>query len=366
MKDGAPLWALGMMSGTSMDGVDAAFLRTDGRDILAFGETRYRPYGAAERAAIAAVQGRWPGEAGVEAAARAVEAAHLALLAGVGGADIVGFHGQTLAHAPRGRGTHQAGDGARLARAAGLPVVWDFRSADVALGGEGAPLAPFFHHACARWLGARRPVAFLNLGGVGNLTWTDPAIPAPEAPGACLAFDTGPGNALLDDLVRARTGAAFDRDGALAASGRADPAVAREMLTLPFFARMPPKSLDRNAFAALADRVAAHSLADAAATLAACTVAAVARGAEHFPAPPERVIVCGGGRRNRHVMAGLAAALPVPVVTAEAAGLDGDMLEAQAFAFLAVRVLRGLPTSGPGTTGVAAPVGGGQVGRPGD
>ncbi|MGG7644144.1 anhydro-N-acetylmuramic acid kinase [Rhodovulum sp. YNF3179] len=364
MKDSAPVWALGLMSGTSMDGVDAALLKTDGHAILAFGETGFRPYSEEERATIAAAQGCWPGDPGVAAAEAVVRRVHGEIVAGTDGVEIVGFHGQTVAHDPRGRGTHQLGDGAGLSADTGRTVVWDFRSADVALGGEGAPLAPFFHHACARWIGAAGPMAFLNLGGVGNLTWVDPGLAAPEAPGACLAFDTGPANALLDDLVRARTGAPCDRDGALAAAGHADPTVAREMLALPYFSRLPPKSLDRNEFATLSARVGTLSLEDACATLAACSVAAVVAGAAHFPAPPAQIVVAGGGRKNAHIMRGLRDNLEVDVLPAEEVGLDGDMLEAQAFAYLAVRVLRGLPTSGPSTTGVAAAVGGGQVSRP--
>jgi anhydro-N-acetylmuramic acid kinase len=364
MLKGGAVWALGAMSGTSMDGVDAAMVLTDGHRVLEFGPTAYRAYSEAERAVLRAALGRWPGEPGVAAAAEVVEGAHAELLARFSGAEVVGFHGQTLAHDPGRRGTHQAGDGAILARVLGLPVVWDFRSADVRLGGQGAPLVPFFHFALSRRMGAQAPLAFLNLGGVGNLTWVDPRHGAPEAPGACLAFDTGPANAPLDDLMRARRGAAQDEGGALAAAGRADEAVVEAFLAHPWFHRMPPKSLDRNAFAGLLQAVEALRDADAAATLAACAAAAVARGAEHFPVPVVRVLVAGGGRRNAGLMAQLAARLPAPVVPVEEAGLDGDMLEAQAFAFLAVRVAMGLPTSAPGTTGVAAAVGGGIVSRP--
>jgi anhydro-N-acetylmuramic acid kinase len=359
-----PVWALGAMSGTSMDGVDAAMLLTDGEVVIDFGPAAYRPYSPAERRAIAAAQGRWPGEPGVAGAAAVVEAAHAELLGRFEGAELVGFHGQTLAHEPRGRGTHQAGDGAVLAAALGLPVVWDFRSADVALGGEGAPLAPFFHFALARRMAAG-PVAFLNLGGVGNLTWADPGAEAPEAPGALLAFDTGPGNAPLDDLMRRRRGAARDEDGRLAASGRVEAGVIAAFLGSPFFARRPPKSLDRNAFSGLADAVAGLSDADAAATLTAAAAAAAAEGMAHLPARPARLYVTGGGRLNPVMMAMLAALLPdVAVAPVEDAGFDGDMLEAQAFAHLAVRVARGLPTSAPGTTGVPAAVGGGRLSRP--
>jgi anhydro-N-acetylmuramic acid kinase len=251
-----------------------------------------------------------------------------------------------------------------LAEVLGLPVVWDFRSSDVALGGQGAPLAPFYHFALARYLAAAEPLAFLNLGGVGNLTWIDPAQPGPEVPGALLAFDTGPANAPLNDLMRARLGLAQDAGGRVAARGRVKRPVIEAFLDHPYFLKIPPKSLDRDAFAALGEAVRHLGTPAAAATLTAAAAAAVARGVEHFPAPVSRLLVTGGGRLNPVLMRHLARQLPCPVVPVEAAGLNGDMLEAQAFAFLAVRVARGMATSCPSTTGVAANVGGGQISRP--
>ncbi len=363
MKIDGPVWAVGTMSGTSMDGVDAALLLTDGEVISEFGARDFRPYSDDEHAALRAASGRWPGDPGVEAAAEVVETAHAALLKDFE-VDLVGFHGQTLAHDPRGRGTHQAGDGGVLAEVLGLPVVWDFRSADVELGGEGAPLAPFFHFACAKWIGAERPLAFLNLGGVGNLTWLDPTAARPEEEGAILAFDTGPANAPIDDLM-ARRGLRYDEGGAFALSGRVDEAIVLRVLERGFFLRVPPKSLDRNDFTDLAELCAGFEEADAAATMAAVAAEAVIAGLVHCPAPPERILVTGGGRKNRAIMARLEAKAGFPVEPVEAVGLDGDMLEAQAFAFLAVRVARGLPTSCPGTTGVAAAVGGGRIACPG-
>jgi anhydro-N-acetylmuramic acid kinase len=331
---------LGTMSGTSMDGIDVAVLETDGHVIAGFGASAFRPYTDAERAALVAAQGRWPGAPGVAEAAAVVEAAHAELLAGFGAADAVAFHGQTLAHDPGGRGTHQAGDGARLATMTGRRVVWDFRSADVAAGGEGAPLAPFYHFALAQWLRAEAPIAVLNLGGVANVTWIDPTAAAPERPGALIACDTGPANAPIDDLVRARCGADCDRDGALARAGAA--------------------------FGWLRDAVAPLCVEDAAATLTAICAAGVAAAWPLFPEPPRRLLVAGGGRRNPALMGALANALPVPPEPVEAVGLDGDMLEAQAFAYLAARVLRGLPITAPGTTGVTAPQTGGRVDGPDD
>ncbi len=363
MLDRGPVWALGTMSGTSLDGVDAALVQTDGERILGFGRTGYRPYSEGEAATIRAALGRWPGEDGVAAATSVVEAAHLAVLKGFDGADLIGFHGQTLAHEPRRRGTHQAGDGARLAETLGVPVAWDFRTADVAAGGQGAPLAPFYHHACARHIGATAPLAFLNLGGVGNVTWADPRIDVPEAPGALLAFDTGPANAPINDLMLARRGLAQDEGGALARQGRVNETVVTTFLDDPYVAALPPKSLDRH-FPDLLDAVRRLSDEDAAATLLAAAVACVARAFDHFPSAPDRVLVTGGGRRNATFMEALKDALPCPVAPVEAAGLDGDMLEAQAFGYLAVRVARGLPLSAPGTTGVAVPVSGGRISLP--
>lgn len=358
------IWAAGAMSGTSFDGVDVAMLLTDGVEISGFGEAREVTYSDADRAVLRAAMGAWPGEARARAAAKVVEAAHIAALVDLADAQVLGFHGQTLAHDPGGGRTHQVGDGAVLADALGLEVIWDFRSADIGMGGQGAPLAPFYHWACARWVGVRAPVAFLNLGGVGNITWVDPSVDAPELPGACVAFDTGPANAPMDDLMALRGLGAFDVDGALAGQGDVNLAILQKALEAPWFDIVPPKSLDRDAFAGLLDAVAGLSDADALATLTAVSAGAVARGVPYLPARPERVLVTGGGRRNATLMSMLGEALGCEVIAVEDVGLNGDALEAQAFAYLAVRVMAGLPTSAPGTTGVAAAVGGGRRSRP--
>lgn len=355
---------LGLMSGTSMDGVDAAVLETDGEVIAAFGPSAFQPYAPGEREILRAGLGLWPEAPEVAEIEALVRAAHARAIAGFDGLDLIGFHGQTLAHAPRGRGTHQAGRGDLLAAETGLPVVWDFRAADVASGGEGAPLVPFFHFACARFIAAEAPVAFLNLGGVGNVTWVDPRAEGPEVEGALVAFDTGPGNALIDDFLACRTGAAFDDGGAVAGRGRVDEAVLADLGDHPYIRAKPPKSLDRQDFHAYLDRVAHLSAEDGAATLAALTAACVAEASRHFPEPAARWLVCGGGRRNRTIMAMLARRTNAVVDPVEAVGLDGDMLEAQAFAFLAARVERGLATSSPATTGARLPVSGGRISRP--
>lgn len=355
--------ALGAMSGTSLDGVDAAIVDTDGHAVFGFGGTAFQPYTKAQQAVLHAALGKWPTD-DVSEAAEIVETVHAQVLSRFTDVDLVGFHGQTLAHDPRGRGTHQAGDGALLAELLGKPVVWDFRSSDVEMGGEGAPLAPFYHFALAKWIAATAPLAFLNLGGVGNLTWIEPSFPKPETEGAILAFDTGPANAPINDLMQARLGQDKDEGGALAATGCVHDGIVTAFLTSAYFFKMPPKSLDRNDFHDLLFSVSALSDADAAATLSACVAASVAHGVEQCPSRPERLLVTGGGRHNSTLMRMIAAACDCSVTPVEDVGLDGDMLEAQAFAFLAVRVARGLPTSCPGTTGVRAAIGGGTLSAP--
>lgn len=351
---------LGMMSGTSLDGVDAALVETDGGagprplDFLSI------PYDLGFRERLRAVLGGRGAVAAVEAELTHRHAdAVAALLAAAGVAAerlrAIGFHGQTLLHDPAGRHTWQIGDGALLARLTGVPVVCDFRSADVAAGGQGAPLAPLYH--AARADGLPRPLAVLNLGGVGNVTWIG------NAEQEMLAFDTGPGNALLDDWARSRAGLPCDLDGRLAAAGRVDAAALAALLRHPYFAAPPPKSLDRDAFDP--SPVAALGPEDGAATLAAFTVESVAQALPLLPAPPRRWLVTGGGRRNPLLMARLAARLEAPVEPVEAVGWNGDALEAEAFAHLAARSLAGLPLSLPGTTGVPQPMSGGRLFAPG-
>lgn len=363
MKSGTQVRALGAMSGTSLDGVDAAVVVTDGERIFEFGETAYRPYCEAERSQLRAALGQWSGDT-VEAAGQLCDAAHLDLLSRFEGIDLIGYHGQTLAHDPRGRGTLQVGDGDAVANGLGVPVVWDFRSDDVQMGGEGAPLAPFFHFACAKWIGARGPIAFLNLGGVGNITYVDPSFYRPEDPGALLAFDTGPANAPINDLMQLRLGQPMDKGGAVAARGQVENGALELFLAEPYFSRLPPKSLDRNDFSEMYDLVRELSDADAVATMTGMCAASVAVAMQHCPHPPAQVMVTGGGRHNPILMEMLSVSLDCPVAPVESVGLNGDMLEAQAFAYLAVRVTRGLPTSAPATTGVPASVGGGIISAP--
>ncbi len=343
-----------------MDGIDAAVLKTDGHQIIAFGPTYFRAYSNEEQATIRAALGLWRGLA-VEKAEATVLSAHLDVLQRFKAIDLIGFHGQTITHEPHGQGTLQLGNGSVVARTMNTPTVWDFRSADIAYGGEGAPLAPFFHFACSKWIAAAEPLCFLNLGGVGNITYVDPRYGEPEAEGALLAFDTGPANAPLDDLMQRRRGQKMDQDGSLAKCGEARSDVVDAVLAEDYFSRQPPKSLDRGDFAQMHASVADLSDVDALATMCAICAKAVASAFQYFPNPPSSVLVSGGGRRNLTLLHMLQDACKVPFKTVDSVGLDGNMLEAQAFAFLAARVVRGLPTSNPATTGARTAVCGGTL-----
>lgn len=354
--------AIGVMSGTSMDAIDVALLRTDGETVIEAGPARAYPYpdalGHQLRAVIADAQQAEHGD--LDAIEAAVTDAHVsaveAFIRETGArVDLVGFHGQTVFHAPQRRFTRQLFDGGRAAARLGIDVVHRFRHADVAAGGQGAPLVPLYHRALAAHL--PQPLMVLNLGGVANVTYLDGET--------VLAFDTGPASALLDDFMARRRGLAFDKNGALAASGKVDGAVLAALLANPFFDRTPPKSLDRNDFHTRAKIVEPLSDADGAATLAAFTVAATARALEHVPRPPQRWLVTGGGRHNATFMRMFAERLGVPVEPVEAVGWDGDALEAQCFAWLAVRSRKGLPLSLPSTTGVPRPMPGGELCRAG-
>lgn len=366
------IWAVGLMTGTVLDGnIDVALLKTDGERIETFGASTLAPYPRAIRALLEetlAAARKWNFEGSEpaifvqaeEALTRAQSAAVRELVERAGltlnDIGVVGFHGQSVLHrAPQpGRlgATRQLGDGALMRRILGTRVAYDFRSADVRAGGQGAPLSAAYHEALLRSLGADGGTAVLNLGGVANITWWDGAH-------TLIAFDAGPANAPLNDFVKALGLGEMDRDGTLAASGTVDEARLSQLLQHPYLSAPYPKSLDRFDFsAAMADGL---SPANGAATLTAFTAAAVGKALDLLPHRPKKLVVCGGGRRNPAIMAMLQSRAGVEPVPAEAVGWRGDAVEAECFAFLAVRVLRGLPISFPTTTGVPAPMQGGRL-----
>ena len=364
--------AIGLMSGTSLDGIDVALLRTDGKAVVERGPSMGRPYdaafrrrlqGALETAKAIGERTERPGDlAEIERdlTLRHGEAVR-ALLAENGlkpvDIDVVGFHGQTVLHRPDAGLTVQLGDGGLLARETGIDVVHDMRANDMAHGGQGAPLIPIYHAALAARLSnsAGKAVVFVNIGGISNLTFIG-------AEGTIVAYDSGPGNTLIDQWVEAHAGIPYDQGGMIASEGRVDPGLAERYLGHAFFTDPVRRSLDRNDFSPPSGAEA--SLEDGARTLAHVTAAAVIRSARHLPERPKLYVVCGGGRLNRVIMGDLAAlaeAEGAEVVAAEAVGLDGDSMEAEAWAYLAVRSLGGLPLTFPGTTGVKAPVTGGLL-----
>ncbi len=357
---------LGLMSGTSLDGIDLALLETDGEAHIVALRDGFQAYDASTRAAlrealniaaalptpVLADLALWPSElisADALVTQAHIEAVQNFLQPRQEDISLIGFHGQTIVHRPAEGFTLQIGDGQALAQALGIDVIAQFRRADMAAGGEGAPLAPLYHAALAK---GSRPQAVLNLGGIANITWLG-------AQDNILAFDTGPANALLDDWVQQNTTQAFDENGNLAAQGEVDTMALAALMAHSFFSAPPPKSLDRLGFDA--KPIEDLSAADGAATLTAFTAASVAAGLALCPEMACRLILCGGGRHNKTLCRALEESTGLEVVDCDALGWRGDALEAQAFAWLALRSVKGLPLSQPETTGVRAPTTGGEL-----
>lgn len=355
--------ALGLMSGTSLDGVDAALIETDGQQVHAFGPSLTVPYTAEQRQTLtdatqAALSWNFNGPApNIFAEAEdALDAAHRIAIREVeaGPIDLIGYHGQTVLHRPDRLKTLQLGRGQGLADTFECAVVFDFRSEDVAAGGQGAPLAPIYHQALVEFAALPGTSAILNLGGVGNVTLV--------TSNDLLASDTGPANGPLDSFLE-RRGVSMDRDGEISRDGVPDFAQVERWLNSRFFQRQWPKSADRYDFDVIGD-LGESSLVGGAATLCAFTALSAARTIRQIGVAPDRVVVCGGGRRNPTIMTMLQLELDCPVMPAETVGWDSDAIEAQAFAYLAVRVMRGLPNSFPTTTGVPTPIVGGRIAYP--
>jgi anhydro-N-acetylmuramic acid kinase len=346
--------ALGLMSGTSLDGIDVAVIKTDGFSVISFGPFESRSYSSEFRVRLRAELGNKILPQALEEDLTWLHANLVKSLFATSGLssseiDVIGFHGHTIHHEPKSRFTLQIGDGALLSELLGCTVVNNFRSADVAAGGEGAPFAPVYHQALASDFG--EPVAVINIGGVANVSFI--------SQDCLMGFDTGPGNAPIDDIVKQRTGSDFDEGGALARQGKIDNNILVNLLDHSYFGQTPPKSLDRNGF----DFSWTNELSveDAAATLVAFTTEAIARSIQFFPEPVQRFLMTGGGRHNYFMMSELERRVGGCVLPVESVGWNGDAIEAQAFAFLAVRSLLNLPLSFPSTTGVSQELTGGDI-----
>ena len=365
-----PVWTIGLMTGTALDGfVDVALIKTDGESVAAFGEFGLFPYSNADRTvlqdAVAAARA-WAFEGpepaifgGAEAVITRIYAnaiKQLLVQANMNRADVafVGGHGLTVLHRPDLGKTRQLLDGVALAQQVGINTVYDFRTADMVAGGQGAPLAPIYHAAILAHAKFELPCAILNLGGVANVTWWGGGL-------ELAAFDTGPANGPVNEWIEVHGQGSYDRDGAIAARGRVHEGRLLEILDHPWFDAPYPKSLDRYDFDA--GLVRGLSLEDGAATLTALVGASLNLALALLPSRPKTLIVAGGGRKNPVMMADIEARCGVTLVDADAVGLRGDAVEAECFAFLAVRSARGLPLSFPATTGVKLPATGGVMAK---
>jgi anhydro-N-acetylmuramic acid kinase len=345
---------IGLMSGTSLDGVDIARIKTDGQSFAESIDNAFYPYDEKLRQSVKQSFGLSDrNDPRVIAAEKLITDAHIhAIKDFAQSADLIGFHGQTIFHDPANKLTLQIGDGEALAKETGIDVIYDFRSADVAAGGQGAPLLPLYHQVLAKSAKVELPCAILNIGGVGNVTFIgkDDEI---------MAFDTGPGNALIDDWMLEQIGKPYDKDGYMAFAGMANQTILKQLLDHPYFAKAVPKSLDRDAFSR--KPVNNLSLQDGAATLTMFTVGSIVKSFDHLPEKPQAIYVTGGGRKNKFIMQQLAEQTGVPVKAVEDLGWNGDAMEAEGFAYLAVRSRLGLPLSLPGTTGCPEPLTGGRI-----
>ena len=362
------------MSGTSLDGVDVALIETDGRSLIRPVNGYYLPYPAALKDKIRKLFGKTERDENLDAVEREITLLQAQAVKefiareSLAGIDVIGFHGQTITHKPKEGFTWQLGDGAMLAKETGIQVVNDFRTADVKAGGEGAPLIPLYHQALARAAAIELPAVFLNIGGVGNVTWIG------EEEDNIIAFDTGPGNALMDDYMKVIFDKAHDENGNVASQGNAHFDLVRQWLDNDYLKKAPPKSLDRGF---LPEKNKKHinadmnawdvsdvwdlSREDAMATLAQLTASTIAKASDHFPAPAKSWYVCGGGRHNLYLMNLIEAAVETSVRSINSIGYNGDLIEAEGFAYLAVRHLLDLPLSLPSTTGVKEPTRGGVL-----
>lgn len=352
MSENKVYTAIGLMSGTSLDGIDVALIRTDGMDYTELLDFQEFPYDDSLQKPVRKAFGKTAPDSITAEAERLITNKHIEAVNKTGWrADIVGFHGQTIHHDPSRKFTWQIGDAQRLADETGIDVVGDMRQADVRAGGQGAPLLPLCHRAFA--MAVEKPIVILNLGGVGNITWLG------EDRADILAFDTGPANALIDDLVKERTGKPYDNNGQIAAKGKPNNEIIIKWLAHDYFNKQPPKSLDRNEWDVR--EINDLNLENAVATLAEFTVRSVVTSVLKLPGHPRGLYVAGGGRYNKYMMARLQEMLGFPVSSVENLGWNGDALEAQGFAYLAVRSLLGLALTLPTTTGVPEPMTGGVL-----
>ncbi len=371
-----PIWSVGLMTGTVLDGnIDVALIKTDGESIYEFGPWALVPYPESTVQLIkqaVVIAKAWNFKRGKEpeiftkaevAITRGQSAAveQVVKSAGLTLSEIgaIGFHGQTILHRPpdtkrRGK-SRQLGDGQLMAELLKTTVVFDFRTNDLEAGGQGAPISPIYHVALLKNLNLDSSAAVLNLGGVANLTYWD-------SKNEIIALDTGSANAPINDWISQHTDKKMDENGIIAQSGKVDEALLATLIADPYFQQKYPKSLDRNNFTAAL--VNGLSLEDGAATLTAFCATALNSALEQLPVRPKKIILCGGGRKNKTLVKEIQQRAHIEPIMSEDCGWRGDALEAECFAYLAIRSLQGLPFSFPSTTGVPHAMSGGKIARP--
>jgi len=347
-----------------MDGIDVAEVKTDGVSILEFGQTQSQSFTPEEQKILIQARGKWPGEEGVAKAAQIIEDAHIKLCNNFARIELIGFHGQTLVHDPLNKRTHQAGDAAKIADCVNRPVVSNFREGDLKNSGQGAPLVPFFHHALCQYLEIKEITAIINIGGIANLTLVNPIIKKPELNGVINAFDIGPGNYLMDKCCQKERNVAFDRNGDWARKGNVKRAIVNRFITSDFLQKLNLQSADLSDFNDLLDAVNSLTFYDKLATLLECTAVALNLALHSLPMIPKRVGIGGGGAANGFLVERIQKLYQHNVETVNHWGVDPQYVEAQAFAFLAVRSWRGLPITSPATTNCLSPSYGGIIFEP--
>ena len=358
-----PLWAIGLESDTAISGVDVALIQTDGVDIFERKAEFSRPYSPTMRDAIAAVLGE-KGQQDLTYLRQVEEQVTQHHISAVKELldmqdmsprqiDVIGFSGHTVLNRPAQKLSIQIGDAQMMLDAFGIPVVNRFYQTDLASGGQGSPIFPVYYEALARPL--EKPLVIFSIGGISSLTYVG-------ANGELIAFDVGPGNVLIDKWMQQRLGAEMDFDGLWAAKGQVDERLLSKLMQHPAIIQNPPKALEREDFLPLLTDVEGSSLADGAATLTALTCEALVQACEKYlPEKPIQYIVTGGGAYNPTMVKYLRQHLTAPVKTANEIGWNTMCLDAESFAFLAVRSLFGLPFTYPTTTGVEFPLSGGKI-----
>ncbi len=355
--------AIGLMSGTSMDGVDLALIESNGKEVIKRdSDFLHLRYEQDFKTRLRSLIYKDPSLSQIKEIENELTLIHADLVNQFlkknkikpSEIDVIGFHGHTVLHSPQKQITWQIGNAHLLAHKTGINVVADFRSRDVMLGGQGAPLVPIYHFYLFH--DQPRPTAALNIGGISNITYFGGDENTIEA------FDVCFGNAPFDDLMKEKFGQDFDENGKLSKSGHADFIIADHILQNKIFRSKPPKSFDRDDFINVLAPITHLKVEDALATFAYMHARAVAINLDFLPAKPKEIFVCGGGRKNSAIIDEMKKWLTgIDVKATEEIGINGDSVEAEAFAFLAIRSLLDLPISFKNTTGTAAPSCGGVL-----